>query len=432
MHWMTFQGVEFTPEMRKLIINVKQFFDKNKNVPELLLNKSSTLLTASALGISESTVKIIMAAFNKNGSDGLLWSKATHRGRPAFSVEAGIETIVRKFVRDANKNGAQVTIDIISKYLLETLDCKIASSTLWRTLVRWGFEFGTGTRSAHLKESERIIIQRRRYLREKLSNRTSDGKTIRPEIYLDESYINKNHSRDDTWYFGEDGAILSKPTGKGERLIIVNAINENGWVPNSKLVFQANKKSDDYHTNMNWTVFSTWFKERLLPNIPENSLIIFDNAPYHNVLAENTFPKKTHSINYFQKWLTHNDIPWRKDMLRSELYELCARLAPKPEFLIDHIAFEHGHSILRTPPYHPELQPIEICWAVVKNHVAVHNDFTMKRVKELLEEGFQKISAHTIDEMMKKIQHQEDVYWIEDANFCDSSNPPEDKDAYAA
>ena len=82
-------------------------------------------------------------------------------------------------------------------------------------------------------------------------------------------------------------------------------------------------------------------------------------------------------------------------MLKIELFELCSRFATKPEFLLYNIARKHGHSILRTPPYHPELQPIESCWAVVKNHVAQHNDCTMKKVRILLEEGFSKVTAKT-------------------------------------
>jgi len=83
---------------------------------------------------------------------------------------------------------------------------------------------------------------RRQYLRQKLANRDDKGQIIRPEVYLDESYINKNHSNDKTWYFEEDGIIIGKPTGKGDRLIILNAITKDGWVPNSKLVFKASKR----------------------------------------------------------------------------------------------------------------------------------------------------------------------------------------------
>ncbi len=412
---MSFQGVEFTPEMRQLVVNVKHFFDQSRKDPQAMSLGASSL-TAAALGISESTVKVIMAAFNKKGENGLCWSDVKNKGRPSFALEPGVEAAVRRFVRETNKNGKQVTLDAITKHLLNAgLDCKIASTTLWRALSRWGFEFGTGVRSAHLKESDRIIILRRQYLRKKIANRADDSGAKRPEIYLDESYINKNHSRDDTWYLEDDGGIISKPTGKGERLIIVNAISENGWIPNAKLVFKAAKKTDDYHSNMNWEVFKDWFESKLLKNIPENSVIHMDNAAYHNVLSEETFPKASHSMKRLQEWLDLNKYPWREDMIKSELYELCCRLAPEPEFAIDLIASKKGHTILRTPPYHPELQPIETCWAVVKGYVATHNDFTMAKVHQLLEEGFRAVTDRTVKGILKKTRKEEDRFWKEDA-----------------
>ncbi len=38
-------------------------------------------------------------------------------------------------------------------------------ATLARTLNRWGFEFGQGVRSQHLKEKDHVIAARQRYLR---------------------------------------------------------------------------------------------------------------------------------------------------------------------------------------------------------------------------------------------------------------------------
>lgn len=411
---MSFQGIEFTPEMRKMVVNVKHFFDNAKKTRDSL-KRPATKLAASALNVSESTVKVIMAAYNKKGDDGLVYSKSEQRGRPSYAVESGIEPLVRQFIRKANRNGEQVNIDIIRNFMRDELHCKVAHTTLWRALQRWGFEFGTGVRSAQLKESERIIVLRRQYLRLKRANRDRNGKTIQPEVYLDESYVNKNYSNDNTWYFEEDGIIIGKPTGKGDRLIIVNAITQDGWVPNAKLVFKASKKTGDYHSNMNWDNFSEWFCEKLLNNIPENSLIIMDNASYHNVLAEEAFPKKSHTVKRLREWLSNNNIPWTKDMLKAELFDLCSRLATKPEFLIDTIARKYGHSILRTPPYHPELQPIETCWAITKRHIAQHNDFTMKKVRMLLDEGFEKVKAETCQKLIQKVRLQEDAYWEEDS-----------------
>lgn len=110
-------------------------------------------------------------------------------------------------------------------------------------------------------------------------------------------------------------------------------------------------------------------------------------------------------------------------MLKAELYGLCCRFSPKPEFLVDNIANDQGHSILRTPPYHPELQPIETCWAVVKNHVAQHNDCTMKKVNLLLNEGFKKVTAKTCRKLISKIAKQEDEFWTEDMSQIDETIP---------
>ena len=411
---MSFQGIEFTPEMRKMAVNAKQFFDSLKKSTEGL-KKPSTQLAASALNISESTVKVIMAAFNKNGAEGLHWSEFQKSGRPAYAIESGIEPAVRQFIRKANQNGEQVNVEIVRQFIEENYSHSVAHTTLWRSLQRWGFEFGTGIRSAQLKESERVVIMRRQYLRAKRANRDINDRVKRPEVYLDESYINKNHSRDNIWYSEEDGIIIGKPTGKGERLIIIDAITKDGWVPDSRLVFKASKKTGDYHANMNWDNFSKWFQKKLLKNIPENSLIIMDNAAYHNVFVNEVFPKKSHSIRNLREWLTDNEIPWNNDMLKVELFKLCSRFAAKPEFLIDKIAREHGHSILRTPPYHPELQPIETCWAIVKNYVGQNNDFTMKTVWASLEKGFEKVTAKTCQKLIEKIYTQEDVFWDEDS-----------------
>ena len=119
-----------------------------------------------------------------------------------------------------------------------------------------------------LRERDDVLIARRTYLRAKLTNRDYRGGTIRPEVYLDESYVNVNHSTERTWYFAEEGPWVQKPSGKGPRLILVHAIAAEGWVDGAKLVFQAKKRTGDYHGQMNFENFRKWFVESLLPRIP--------------------------------------------------------------------------------------------------------------------------------------------------------------------
>ena len=168
---------------------------------------------------------------------------------------------------------------------------------------------------------------------------------------------------------------------------------------------------------MNWDNFSKWVETQLLPNIPTNSLIILDNARYHNVFAESAFPVPATRKEVLCDWLERNSIPWTTDMLKPELYELCKRLAPVPEFKLDQIAEAAGHSILRTPQYHPELQPIETCWGVVKNYMATHCDFTMKNFREQLPLAFTKVTSRTCKSLIAKVVKQEEKYWSEDSKL---------------
>jgi len=86
------------------------------------------------------------------------------------------------------------------------------------------------------------------------------------------------------------------------RLIIVGAGSEHGFVPNSTLIFKAGQCTGDYHGQMNRDNFIKWLQEKLLPNIPKNSVIVFDNAPYHSV-QEDKIPTKSSLKKDMITWL---------------------------------------------------------------------------------------------------------------------------------
>lgn len=410
---MPFQGKEFTLGMKQFVVNLKQFNDAER-LRQKLKALWSIEQTAKGLGIGQATVRRIMAEYNKN-EQSIPDRLQKSRGRPEYTIPRELQPIVRQYIRSKNLKGQHISIELLREYLKKTNpEYDFSTTTMWRALSRWGFVYGTGKRRSALKERDYVILARRRYLRQKRLNRNPDGTFIRPEVYLDETFINKNHSNQFTWYLEIDGPDVNKPSGKGERLIIVNAITQNGWVNNAKLVFEAKKKTGDYHGQMDWTNFSKWFLEQLLPNIPENSIIIMDNASYHNTVEENTFPKSNTVKEKLRKWLDDKEIPWGQDMLKAELFELCKKFKPKPEYKIDRIAEAAGHSILRTPQYHPELQPIEICWGVVKNYMARHCDFTLTKFRRNLPSAFSQVTSGTCQKLILDVMAEEKKYWDED------------------
>jgi transposase len=409
------RGKPLEPRFKQAIVSVKKFFDRNKN--EIMLSENSVQLTADVLEVGVSTVKRIMAEFNRDPT--LLDKVPESKGRPDYAIDSTHEEAIRNYIRTANKNGEYITISTLSDFIKkkDPNSNSFHHSTLSRTLDRWGFEFGKGKRTQHLKEKDYIIALRQTYLRRMKLNRDKNGNPIRSEIYLDESYVNKNHSNDFIWYSGEDDSWVQKPTGKGERLIIVNAISSQGWVKGAKLVFQAKRKTGDYHGQMNTKIFKKWLTEMLIPNIPDHSLIIMDNAPYHNTLSKNSPPTATCGKEKILTWLLQHQIPCEKDCLKAELVTILQKLTLTPIYEMDDIAMGYGHDIIRTPPYHPELQPIELCWGIVKNHIARNCNFTLSNLKIQLENGFEKVTPSTCEKIVRKIKKKEEQFWMEDMLF---------------
>ncbi len=411
---MTFRGKQLSADMIEMVVRLKKQYDEEKKIGKHVSTKDPAGRTAKALGLGVSTVKSIMSRYNKSKEKVVVHYRKPP-GRPPSRICPVVQPLVRQFVRTQNLNGQRVSINRVSQFLAEEHKIEeIPKMTLWRALRRWGFTHGEGRRRDSLKEQDRVVLARRNYLRAKLSNRNSDGTLQRPEVYLDETFINKNHSCRFTWYLDKDGPWVNKPSGVGPRLIVVHAITKDGWVENGQLVFEAKKRTGDYHGQMNWDNFSKWFESQLLPNIPPESVIICDNAKYHNVYADGFFPSKSGTKKKLRQWLERNGYPWREDMLKAELLDLCLRLSPVPEYRLDKIAEEKGMTILRTPPYHPELQPIETCWAIVKNYMAENCNFTMAGLNRKLPEAFAKVTPQTCKSIIEKIVGQEDRYWSED------------------
>ncbi|GMF63950.1 unnamed protein product [Phytophthora fragariaefolia] len=82
-----------------------------------------------------------------------------------------------------------------------------------------------------------------------------------------------------------------------------------------------------------------------------------DGARYHK-RQQNPAPTRRTLKADIQKWLLDS--------------ALVKEHKPKPVYVAQRIAANHGHYLLYTPPYHPELQPIELVWGLVKNRIARH------------------------------------------------------------
>lgn len=152
-------------------------------------------------------------------------------------------------------------------------------------------------------------------------------------------------------------------------------------------------KSGDYHDDMNHTNFMKWVETQLLPNLPEKSVLVVDNASYHNVTVEKNITSASLKADMI-RWLQEKHVPHDPKLTKPELYRIIQdnKYRFPLAYKLDTSLEAHGHNVLRLPPYHPDLNPIEKIWASVKNWVAARNrTFTLADVETLTRQRFQEL-----------------------------------------
>ena len=99
-------------------------------------------------------------------------------------------------------------------------------------------------------------------------------------------------------------------------------------------------------------------------------------------------------------------------MVRAELLHLVKQSLIIPKYVIDEMANEQGHVVLRLPPYHCEFNPIELIWAQIKGEVARNNTtFKMKDLHPLFQQAVGNVSAENWKKAICHAQSEEQKMW---------------------
>ena len=105
-----------------------------------------------------------------------------------------------------------------------------------------------------------------------------EGRSI---VYTDELYVNVGHAVTRCWPIDTIG--LTAPISRGESMTIVHPGTMNGFISGAKLVYKAGSSTGDYHHDMDFENLSKWLDKNLIPNLKPKSVLVLDNASYHNV-----------------------------------------------------------------------------------------------------------------------------------------------------
>lgn len=288
------------------------------------------------------------------------------------------------------------------------IDFKGSRTTLWRIMKKIGFYFQKcKSKRKVMMERYDIVAWRSRYLKQLRENREGDQ---RPVIYLDETYIHSTYCAGKCWQSDTEAGVLSSDS-KGPRWIIVHAGSETGFVPNAQLIFKSQSKSGDYHDDMNRENFMKWVQEKLLPNLPPQSLVIMDNAPYHRV-ALNKAPTMNSTKSQMQNWIVSKGLAYLPTMVKAELYEIIKDHKEPPVYEADTLLEKHGHKVVRLPPYHCDLNPIELIWSLLKRRIAEKNvGQEASQIVKITEEAFLSISAEDWKKECDHVKNIEDKYY---------------------
>ena len=74
---------------------------------------------------------------------------------------------------------------------------------------------------------------------------------------------------------------------KGQHLIVVHAGGETGFVLGANEIFNPVLAIGDCHGHINGGNFEKWYNKIIL-NLPTDSIIVMDNASYHSVQTDRT------------------------------------------------------------------------------------------------------------------------------------------------
>ncbi|XP_028036142.1 uncharacterized protein LOC114247384 [Bombyx mandarina] len=338
----------FKSSAREIVLKVRAFCEREKaNQAPLIRLDQVRARVAAMTGMSEKTVsritkegEVAVSTSQKLKSPGKHRQKRKTVDLDDFDLCALRNKIhemytVRKVVPTLNKLLIELRNDI---------NFGGGRTTLWKILKRIGFQYKKcGSKRNILMERHDIVAWRRKYIDTMRINRVEG----RPIVFLDETYIHASYAVQKCWQKGDEDGVLTRYS-PGTRWIIVNAGGEMGFISNAQSIFKSQSKSGDYHDDMNRTNFMKWLSEKLIPNLPPNSLVVMDNAPYQ--IQVNKASTMSSSKLQMQEWITNKELSYLPTMLKAELYQIIKEHKEAPIYEADQLLISHGYKLVRLPP----------------------------------------------------------------------------------
>lgn len=424
------QGQAFLVSEKQILMNVVNYHLNQGN--DSLSNVIKQV--AEMCGVCEKTLYTVRNEYTS--PTGLLPSKERPKKRQISTsrkstYDEGVRNHIRRIVHHFFRENLPPTLNTLLAEVNGDENLPTFSrATLHRLLADMEFVYAKRGRNSILIEKEEIILWRHRYLRTIRKYRQENYNIV----YLDESWVNIGHSVQREWvdksikshrdaYIRGLTTGLKAPTSRGPRFVLLHAGGTHGFINGAELTFLAKKNTQDYHDEMDGPVFEEWFKNNLIPNLPEKTVVVMDNASYHSRKLEK-IPGTSSTKEEIKEWLRSKDIFFEEDYLKAELLQVVKSFKPNyNSYIIEDIARDENVKILRLPPYHCELNPIEMVWSEAKRYVAGKNtNFKENEVRNLIKEAYLQITPEKWANYVNHVKAIEQSMWDID-NIMDDIQP---------
>lgn len=433
---------------REIIIQVDNYFVKEREDTKLLLENVSRSLRATLIETSENVVmsrqlvKQILTHLQNT-------TKVTERVMSATGIAKNTVTKLRREKIIAMASGSRIRtpvkkarrkMDFLDGFSLSGLrniitdmyavrkeiptmrkimaaakqnfDYKGSETTLRQIMKNdLGYRFKKCYKKRlALIERPNIQAWRAKYLR-RMKENDSLGANRKTVIYIGETWTHAQYTAKKYWQSDTDVG-QKKNDCPGRRWVVVHAGNESGFVANALLMFKSNSKIGDYQIISE--NFRKWLEEQLIPNIPPNCIIVMDNDPCHNK-EEYRSPNMSSKTQAMVEWLQAHNIKFPEYYTKSELYMMIKNHQEPKKYVVDKLLADHGHEVVRLPPCSCDLNPIEYIFKIVKQRVSEEN---VKQLDSQIESiTLQAIESITPDDWENKVNHVKNLeveYWNKD------------------
>ena len=403
-------------EARNIVSRVIKKCDEEAKQGQLIhLLRQSTKRASDYAGVSEKTITRIRKESIESGGRQLSspGKKRPRRPEKKFHCSEENRTIIRNiiyefYVENETVPPAEKLLDAIR----ERIDFPWRTDTLYKLLKNMGFKYVySNSRNKILIEKPSIVTWRSKYLKAVQYYRTLN-KNI---IYVGEMWVDNSLHFSKCWRTEEFLGVLQNKSS--HRLVIVHAGGKDGFLNSAGLFFKSPTTNGDYYGQMNAVNFEKWIREKLLPNVPPNSVIVMEDIPYHGV-ESNKPPSKYSTRKDMIQWLAGNNVPYTKTMRRHELSTLVQQHKKSEKtYQIDELIKLHGHEALRLPPHMCVLNPIELAWAEVKQKIRENNTTSTLSIGDLeilVKQVIQEVTPVGWENFCAHVEKIEQEYWKKD------------------